>query len=203
MTLPYIHQSDRQAWLEARKQFVCSSEIAPMLGESEYMTRDQLRMFKAGLSEETFLAETEEKFQLALDLEPFVAEQARKRFGWDMAAHGYLVTDSECPALAATPDYMVATPWGAAPANVKTYMSKPFEQVKKHGGQLPLAYQLQAQGEMAVTGAKCACMLVLHLTPLCLRAYPVLRHDAAIARIRREAEMFMREVQTLRNGEVA
>lgn len=203
MTPVGIHQRDREHWLAARQGYVCSSDVSAMLEKSEYKTRDQLRMEKAGLAQESFSAETLEKFELALELEPFIAHMAKKRFGWDLVPHGYLVNDADCASLAATPDFMLATPWGPAPVNVKTYMSKPFEQVKKHNGQLPLDYQLQAQGEMAVMGSPCHAMLVLHLTPLCLRAYGTLRHEPVIARIRREAGAFMNEVVQLREGKVA
>jgi putative phage-type endonuclease len=195
-----VSQDDRAAWLEARKQHLCSSEVAGALGESEYVTREQLLLEKAGLAD---ARPGDERMELSLALEPFVAERARLKFGWHLEPHGVLTADKECPQLAATPDFTMWTPWGDATVQVKVTASKPWDQVKKHGGQPPLMYQIQVMAEMAVLGYQHSVLLVLHLMPLTLRAYYVARHDGAIARIRREASAFMADVAALKQGRLS
>lgn len=188
---------ERIAWLEARKNYLTASDVGAVLGENEYATRDQVRMEKAGLAE---AFGGSERTNLSLLLEPWIAERARENWGWPLVPHGQLIVDSECPKLAATPDYHMETPWGWCNVQIKVTAVKPYEEVKKYGGKPPLMYQLQTQAEMACLGYQHASLLVLHLMPLCLRAYYVPRHPLAIARIRAEAVRFMAEVEALREG---
>jgi predicted phage-related endonuclease len=195
-----VNQNDRSAWLEARKNYLCSSEVAGALGESEYVTREQLLLEKAGLADER---RGDERMDLSLALEPFVAEQAKLKYGWTLVPHGTLTVDAECPHLAATPDFTMWTPWGDATVQVKVTASKPWDQVKKHSFAPPLMYQLQVQAECAVLGCRHGVLLVLHLLPLSLRAYYVPRHDKVIGRIRNEAVRFMSEVAAIKEGRIA
>lgn len=195
-----IHSSDRAAWLEARMQVIGASEVAAVLGENEYTTRAQVILEKAGLGD-PFTGN--ERTEISLALEPFVAELARMRFGWQLQAHGELTPDSVCPRLAATPDFVMSTPWGMADVQVKVTTVKPYEGVKKYGGAPPLMYQLQVQAELACLGYQHGVLLVLHLLPLCLRAYYVPRHDLAISRIRSEVTRVWLEVEAVKSGRIA
>lgn len=203
------HSSDRGAWLAARRELVTASDVAALLGESPYKTREQLRMEKAGLAEEWA---GDEQTELALALEPYVMAMARERWGWKICPVGRLFNDASEPRLGATPDGSMDTPWGDANVQIKVTSAKPTEMCKprKDGSPstaafaagAPLHYQLQVQAEMAVMGVAHSSLLVLHTGPLALRAYYVPRHDGVIARIRREVVVFWSEVEALRRGEM-
>lgn len=187
-------------WLAARMNYLTASDVGAVLGENEYATRDQVRMEKAGLAEPF---QGSERTDLSLLLEPWIAERARDKWGWNLIPHGKLIVDRECPRLAATPDYHMDTPWGWCNVQIKVTSVKPYEEVKKYGGKPPLMYQLQTQAEMACLGYANTSLLVMHLMPLCLRAYHIPRHSQVIARIRAEAVRFMAEVEALKVGKVA
>lgn len=193
----------RDAWLLQRKQFVTASDVAALLGESPYKTRDQLRMEKLGLADEQ---PTEEHMEIALALEPAILEMARVRFGWDTHHNQDLHIDGTCPRLAATPDAWMETPYGTTLVQVKVTRSAAQEDCQPFtkGGKpstaaflngAPLNYQLQVQAEMAVMGCKHAVVLALHTAPLKLRSYYVARHDGAIACIRSEVTKFWAEIE--------
>lgn len=187
-----IHSSDREAWLKARQGYICASEVAAVLGESEWMTREQIIQEKIGLAE-PFAGD--ERTENALALECWVAARSEPKYGWKLTPHGALVVDPECPCLAATPDFVNES---GEPVQVKVTSVKPYEDVKKHGGAPPLYYQLQVMAEMAVLGKERGFLLVFHTLPLVIRSYAIVRHDGVIARIRREAESAMLEVRSKR-----
>lgn len=204
--------TDRDAWLAARMDRVCGSEAPALLGESSYMTREQLRMCKAGLVDEW---QGSEQTDLGLDLEPAIAAAATRKWGWKMERCGLLIQDPHCPALAATPDYFVETPWGRAVCQIKLTTCQAAEDCKPrksgepstaryaHGA--PLDFQIQITAELAAVGLEWGCLLVLHACAptFKLRAYPVQRNDGVVSRIRREAVLLMDEVRALRAGRVA
>jgi putative phage-type endonuclease len=187
-----IHSSDRDAWLLARQQYICASEIAAVLGENEYMTREQIIQEKIGMAQPF---EGNERTENALALEAWVAQRAAEKWGWKLTAHGALVPDPDCEFLAATPDFVNEA---GEPVQVKVTSVKPYEEVKKYGGAPPLNYQLQVMAEMACLGAPRGFLLVFHTLPLIVRSYPIERHEGVISRIRREAETAMLEVRSKR-----
>ena len=201
---------DREAWLAARRDIVTASDVAAMLGESPWKTRDQLRMEKAGLADEFAGAENTD---LALALEPWVIEQANARFGWRIEPCGVLIFCGGDLPLGATPDAVMSSPWGPCTVQIKvtsaqpTDLCKPLKSGKPSTAAFaegpPLHMQLQVQAEMAVLVFRHSVLLVLHTNPLALRAYYVPAHDGVIARIKREAALFMAEVTALREGKVA
>lgn len=195
-----ISQNDRAAWLEARKAFITASDVGALMSVSPYKTRDVLKLEKAGLGDEF---EGNELTELALDLEPFVAEQARKRWGWNLTPHGELTVDPRCPYLAATPDFIGDGPFARFNCQVKVTMVKPYEQVKKYGNAPPLHYLYQVQAELACLGLDYGCLLVLHTAPLCLRSYPIRANHVLQQRIRVEATKLMAEVAAIKEGRVS
>jgi hypothetical protein len=64
--------------------------------------------------------------------------------------------------------------------------------------------QLQVQAEMACIGEHCqhSVLLVLHTSPMCLRAYHVGRHEGAIVRIRKAVPDVWREILAARESKV-
>jgi putative phage-type endonuclease len=195
-----VNPEEKAIWRAARRELLTASDVGAVLGENKYRTREQVRMEKAGLADEF---EGNERTDNALDLEPWVANQARKKFGWNLVPHGQLIVDKECPLLGATPDYMCETPWGWVNVQIKVTSVKPYEEVKSYGFAPPMMYQLQVQGEMACLGWQHSELLVFHTSILELRHYPIPRHPMAIARIRREAHLFMAEVNALKAGRLA
>jgi putative phage-type endonuclease len=205
-----ISADDREAWLEARKRYVTGSDIAALLGESKYKTRGQLLMEKAGLADEW---KGSEQTDIGLDLEPAIAQIAARRWGWKLERVAQLIVDPECSFHASTPDYVVTSPFGHALVQIKMTTAQAQEDCKprKNGAPseaafangVPLYHQLQLQSEMACTGLSWGAVLVLHTSApnFKLRAYPVRRHEAVIARIRNEVKDFMAELEMLKAGE--
>lgn len=202
-----ISSADRERWLAERRKYLCASEASVALRESSYMTREDLILEKAGLQPAWAGSE---QTDLGLDLEPAIAKAATRKWGWQLEACGALIADPLCASLAATPDYFVETPWGRGVVQIKLTTCQPTEDCKprkngepstaRYANGAPLDYQLQVQAELAVTGLEWGALLVLHTCAphFKLRAYSVRRHEGAIARIRAEADAFMREVHQLR-----
>jgi predicted phage-related endonuclease len=202
-------KDSRELWLERRTHYVTASDVAALLGENKHKTREKLMLEKRGL-----LAgfQGNEYTELASEFEEPLFKVARRRYGWALFANGLeLHVDKECSRLAATPDAMMATPWGLAVVQTKwstcqaqkdispiTKKGKPSEATYLNGP--PLNYQLQVQAEMACTGAEHAVLLVMHTCPpkgLTLVPYYVPRHVGAISRIRREINLFWNEIEGL------
>ena len=208
-----ISSDNREAWLAARKQYVCGSEVAAMLGESPYAdaTRGSVVMEKAGLAD-PFVGT--EQTKLGNYLEPAVAEFVRREWGWVLIRCGELIRDAESECLAATPDYLVLTPWGIGSVQIKCTVAMAQEDCKpRKDGQpstaayangAPLHHQLQQQAELACLGLEWSTLLVLHAAGpgMKVRAYSTRRHEGVIARIRGEAAALMAEVKALREGQV-
>jgi hypothetical protein len=204
---------NREAWLAARMRYVCGSEVSAMMDVSrgDY-DRAALVMAKAGLSDPWKGNETSRHGQyLEVDYYP---RAARGEFGWALEHHGMLVEDSECCALASTPDYTMQTPYGLAVIQAKFTTAQaaedckprkdgsPSEAAYAHG--LPIYYALQLQAEMACLGAQMGALLVLHASggALKLRSYPCMRHEGAIARIREEAPKVLADARALKAGSI-
>lgn len=209
-----IYACEEEPWLKARLDYLTGSDVGIACNVSKWKARGQLVMEKAGLAENDF--ERNEQQELGHDIEPMLARVATRRWRWDLHVCGELLVDSHCPDLAATPDYLMQTPWGLAVVQCKATTAKATEDLRpvlKDGTKSkasyafgpPLDYVLQVHSEMAVVGAQLGCLLVGHFSPpgFKVRAYPVLRSEIVIARIRSEAVALMSDVRKLRRGEVA
>jgi predicted phage-related endonuclease len=185
------------AWLASRMERIGASEVGCLFDANEYETRAYLIGRKVGTYPYPDIGEGGDHASAA---EPWVITRARKKFGWDIVrAPQTQLSDLVCSRLGATPDAYVKTPWGHAVAQIKVASCKPYELVKKYGKAPPLMYQLQVQAEMAVTGCKLGCLLVMHtMGGLMLRAYPIARHEGAIERIRYEVDRTWAEIETER-----
>jgi hypothetical protein len=208
--LKLVHSSNHEAWLAARRLYLCSSEAAAALGENPYMQRAQLVMEKAGLSEPW----TGNEQTL---LEPGSGEAAKEKWGWQIEPMGWLVRDEVSPYLAATPDFVAYTPWGKCAVQTKVTCSAAQEDCKQtrrdgtpstaaYAFGAPVHYQLQQMAELACLGPdwEWSALLVCHGCPpgWKLRSYLARRHEGVIRRIRGEAERFMRDVEALREGKL-
>lgn len=198
-----IKNNSREEWLEQRKRFITASDVAALLGKSPYKSREELELEKSGVTE-GFAGN--EHTDLALALEPWVIEQANKRFGWDIKGNSDLYVDEVYSRLAATPDGLlelngtkfvvqVKVTRSYAQEDCKQYnkFGKPSKQAFLHGP--PEHYEIQVNAEMACTGADKGILLVLHLTPLKLRTYPIERNETIIKTMRIATEMFWRKLE--------
>jgi hypothetical protein len=214
-----VHQSDREAWLEARKPLITASDCAMLLCENYEKNeanrpaqRGKVIMAKAGLSDPW---EGNETTDIASRLEIPVIDMARDILDIDIVPHGWLDVDAVEPRLGATSDAMWRIGDGSIPVNVKVSSCTPPELCKprKDGSPseaafangIPMYYRVQLQAEMAVHNASHAGLLVLHhdQANLRLRLYIEPRHDGVIARIRHEVARAWLEIEALRNGKIS
>lgn len=205
---PTVHSSDREAWLAARRNYITASDAAVLLGMGRrdkktgepFRTVDQIRAEKLGLLPEW---QGDDATSMALDLEPWIIGQARKRLGWQIQDCGVLMIDTECPRLAGTPDAIASSPWGDFVVQIKVTSCQPRELCKpgstaEYADGPPIYYQIQCQAEMAVTGLAHAALLVLHTSPrLALRSYYIPRHHGVVDRLRRAVVEFWRNAEAV------
>lgn len=187
---PIIHSSQRDAWLAARDDMWCASEIAMLLNEG-YAKNEAERAAQRGVAitakalRERF--PEEESLQLAGKLETFALGLARDLWWPNLRMDGYLYQDATLPVLGATPDAVIpdesplalgdgAEPvWEGPPLAVvdcKISSTKAQEDIKpKKDGTpseaafangCPLYYAVQLLSQMAVTGAAEGWLVVLH-----------------------------------------
>lgn len=182
--------------------------------------RGQLVMLKAGLAtpfagnESTRIGQIMERVLFAPLTRELLSDDGFPLLGWTLEPFGMLVEDAECSSLAATPDFLVHTPWGTGVVQTKDTTAqaqedckatrkdgKPSEAAYAQGA--PLYYELQLQAELACTGLEWGCLLVLHAAGggKKLRPYASRRHEGVIARLRSEAVSLMVDVERLRRGE--
>jgi putative phage-type endonuclease len=187
--------TEHEAWLEQRKRYLTASDVAAVLGENPYCTREQVIAEKCGLARDEPDHDARVRMALGTHLEDGIAETAREVFGWDLQKHGQLTADLVEPRLAATPDYFMATPWGHV--NIQVKMTRAYHRGKSGWGVKgpPLHYQIQVQAEMACTMTSHSVLLVCHAGELSLRSYYVPRHEATIARIRAEVAKAWKEIE--------
>lgn len=212
--LKLVHSSDEAGWLAARQLYLCSSEASIALDENPYETRAQLVMRKAGLAEGF---QGNEQTELGKAFEPGFVAAAKARWGWQLEPFGWLLRDPVCPYLAATPDFVTETPWGLCAVQTKWTTCQAQEDCKpftrsgepstaQYVDGAPMHHRLQQQAELACLGPEWqwSALLVFHACRphFKLRSYLDRRHDGVIARIRREAERLMRDVEALREGKL-
>jgi putative phage-type endonuclease len=187
--------NDREAWLEQRKQYVTASDVAAVLGENPYSTRDEIKAEKRGAPRKVVDRDSRVRMALGTNCEDGIARTAADEFGWNLRKVGVLIPDAVEPRLAATPDYEWDSPCGRANCQVK--LTRAYHRGKSGWGVKgpPIHYQIQVQAEMACTGLQHSVLLVCHAGELSLRSYYVARHDGVIAKIRREVARFWQELE--------
>lgn len=187
--------TEHAAWLEQRKQYVTASDVAAVLGENPYCTRERVMAEKRGVARDEPDHDARVRMALGTHCEPGIAEAAHEVFGWSLVKVGVLIPDSVEPRLAATPDYVLESPWGDVNCQVK--MTRAYHRGKSGWGVKgpPIHYQIQVQAEMACMGLEHSVLLVCHAGELSLRSYYVARHEGVIAKIRREVVRFWQEME--------
>jgi len=155
---PVCDYADREAWLEARKKGIGSSDAAVLiLGKHYGVTPFSLWAQKCGLVERESMEG--QHLELGLELEPFIMARWRSESGkWAKLAQK-MVRNNDHPFMLASLD---AEFW----TDGKLESTCPLE--LKTAGNLgawddgiPKAYWIQVQHQMAVTGAKQGAIAVL------------------------------------------
>lgn len=174
-------------WYAARREGIGASEVAALLNAHDYLTEQDLFVAKlAGRDVRPNLA-----MVMGTYLEPYLLELYRAR-ATDLSCAAvvqHMQHDHEAPHLFATPDAVYgrddASSWHGV-LETKVTWAEPFKSC-------PLAWQVQTEAQMAVTGLAAARVAVLHLVPGltpddAFQVFDVPRHDGVIARMRERVE---------------
>lgn len=152
----FVQDSDE--WHELRAQTLGASDVAAVLGLSEWGTPLSVYMQKKGVRSEipANLAYFGHK------LEPVIAQWIRDEHPevGEVVA-GFSARSKEWPWLAATLDRCAFTPDGLIDIPVELKTSSAFAREKWDDG-VPHVYQVQVQTQIAVVGAPYAWLAVLH-----------------------------------------
>lgn len=149
-----VHSSDREAWLEARRQLVTASDVAALLGLDPM--RDALSVFlsKRYPPKKQTLTWEDPRFW-GLELEQPIGRIVARYCGWEFHPGGYLLRSKQHPVLGATLDAEVKPAnenWRPYEGkNVSTWAAQDWrveDQVP------PDRVLIQAQTQMFVTGAE-------------------------------------------------
>lgn len=194
-------RADRDAWLEARKAYVCGSEAAQVLGSSKWGDRDGAMRRKAGL--ET-LAETERMWwgrAMQDTIVESLGDAPGETKGWHAESFEWLIRDPECEHVAATPDCWIEHPeLGRVPGEIKLtgyqWRVKAADRDIPGVSPVPIDYQIQCQMAMACTGATHCILIEQHSNMTHPHIFE--RHEGVIARVRKEAPIFLAEVARLK-----
>ena len=167
-----------------RRTLVGASEAPALMGAddydvSEWMSRLDVYANKVGQPQPL----RSQPVILGTCLEDGILRAYAELSGRECIPVGVLQRDAAAPHLGATLDAIRAD--DDAVVQVK-YTSRP-----PYPGRIPLAYEVQTNVEMAISGRETAILLVLH--PGELRDYPVPRNEALIALVRETVERFWRD----------
>jgi predicted phage-related endonuclease len=182
---------------ELRRRHVGSSEVAALFNLSPHTTRLQLYLRKRGeLPPELAGADAEldgnERIFWGVYLEPAIGQGVADRMGWSLRKVRRYVAHPGVPGMGCSLDFeIVQHPRGPGVLEVKTVDRATFRQWE--AGRPPIHYELQLQHQLACTGRAWGALGIL-VGGNELRVVPYLRHEAAIARLEREVELFWREV---------
>lgn len=132
---------DREKWLDVRKDYLTGSEAPIAAGLSPHCTPVRLALQKQGLVPPP---EESEPMFWGNKLESIIAEVAAEREQWEQEQNTQLIQDSECEALASTPDYWIYRDAKRGPHQIKNmgfYASSSW----KDGIPEPILIQITAE----------------------------------------------------------
>lgn len=195
-----IAEAHTPEWYEARARYVGASEVACIMGESEYDSALDVWMRKTGRTPEkqsniqmrkgTLLEE------LVLDLAADVLAQRWE--GVEVTRCGVMVADPVEPHLSATPDSEVRIDGdhrGPGVIEAKYTGLRLWEWRDKYGDEPDLGHQLQLQTQLACTGYRWGAIAVLPERADRPLLFEYERHDEVIAAIRSEVAAFWEYVK--------
>ncbi|WP_035430911.1 YqaJ viral recombinase family nuclease [Bacillus sp. UNC322MFChir4.1] len=137
---------DRSAWLEARKQGIGGSDVAPIAGLSKYKSPVQVFLEKTQTIEQEHIQSDAAYFGTIL--EDVVAKEFTKRTDLKVQRRNAILQHPEYPWMLANVDRLiVGEKVGLECKTASEYLKKEWE-----GEEIPAAYLLQCQHYMAVTG---------------------------------------------------
>lgn len=142
-------ETDRDAWLEARRGYLGGTDIAAIVGKHKYKTACDVYLEKTG---EPVYDETKTKLaEAGLALEPYIRQWSIREFGWDIKP-GRTITHPDHPFLAVNPDGFVGDD---ACWECKTYR---FTTKKEWGAEgtdeIPDAYYIQGIWQCGIAGLR-------------------------------------------------
>lgn len=179
---PICSEDDRDTWLAARAHGIGASEVAALLGEDPYTTREELIALKRG-EVEGFAGNRATR--MGHHLEPWILQEYAEEHGVVAVRWAWMLRSTITPHLYATPDGCEED--GLVLLQVKS-TSQNWKTTKKYGGSPPLHVQIQVQAELAVTGYDHDRVLALHLPSRELYVWTYEPHEGLIDRIRNEVE---------------
>lgn len=176
-------RTDRQLWLETRRQGITASEIPMIMGLSRYGGALTLYYRKLGLlpeDESGWLA------QMGTALEPFVLGYFTSMTGFSLSRCG-LACSAERPWMMATPDAVI----GHVPVEAKTALSPDSGWGETGSSEVPERYRRQLLWQMLVLGADHGYLCVVFRISGEPRWYRVGQDSWTMAEMIMEAEGFL------------
>ncbi len=187
----YVHDS-REAWLERRRQYLCGSDAATLLGLNPWRSALELYADKVGLGKELVPNEAMEWGHL---MESPIKSHFTDMTGLSLAGVGnfdlYVSKDYQPCRLAASPDDIVYKP-GAGFGIFEAKTTSAWKRAEWETG-VPAHYAAQVQHYMMVLGLGYAYVAVL-IGGQEFRIEEIERDDYICAQIREAAEAFWRRV---------
>lgn len=150
---------DEAQWLEGRRSVIGASDTAGILGEG-YADQSPLTVYESKVNPQHRDEREEECLLVGKDLEPGLLRIVRRKTGLPAWSAGdfTIYRHSEFPWLGATLDGVIEDPeFGLAPLELKNVSNFAFAADRESwegGEEPPLKFAIQAQHQMAVTGAK-------------------------------------------------
>lgn len=189
--MPRIKIESDSQWHGLRSHHVGASEVAALFDVHPQITRWELWQRKAGSIDEPALDNNQRVFW-GQTLEPAVAQGAAKLRGWNIRNIRTYWKADDVPGMGASLDYeIVNDDRGAGVLEIKTVDWIQYRQWDD--GEPPLAYMLQLQHQLAVTGRAWGAVAVL-VGGNDLKVFEYERHDATIRKLRTEITAFWRSI---------
>lgn len=191
MTIERIPVSDRQQWLDLRRQDITASDAAAACGCSPFKTALQLWAEKTGVAIDEGDSVLMRRGRL---LEDAVLNYYREEFPDHIVTKpGLYLRDSEAR-IGATPDAIVTTGTGETVLQCKVVAKPVFDREWSDGP--PLHYVLQVLTETMLWGASGGILAVLAIDAFGAKfaTFDVARHPAAEQRIREAVAAFWADI---------
>jgi putative phage-type endonuclease len=174
--------SNREAWLEARKQGIGASDVPVILGLSPFKSRNQLYLEKCGMDDEP--DEMSEPMKMGLRLEPVIAEIYQEETGRETWGGGELLRSTRNTNMMCTLDRLTRVNASSDPIPLQIKLSG---WVAKWSDGLPPDVHAQIQSEMFVYGStECSLVVLLNGTRMYWDDYslePEFIHDLVLPNV--------------------
>lgn len=140
-----VRSSDRDAWLEARKQGVTATEVARASTAAGWREAfEKRKAVEAGVDEPVV---PNDFMRFGTEQEPLIAEWIKRHFG--ISHNDWLIRHESNELYLATPDGLGVVDGHVVISEIKT-TGKEYD-----GAHIPIAHRRQMQWQMFVTGSDC------------------------------------------------